>query len=108
MVCDQDTNSFLLAIEKGTGRVRWRTDRPHAQRGYATPLLYQPRGSGLQVLVAGSYRFSGYDLRTGKEVWWIRRLPWQVKPTPVIGDRAVYFVTYSAACAPRGAESGPP
>ena len=44
MVCDQDTNSFLLAIDKKSGRVLWRTERPHAQRGYATPILYQPSG----------------------------------------------------------------
>src|SRR5437764_1394170 len=37
MNCDQDVNSFLLAVEKNTGRVIWRTPRPLAQRGYSTP-----------------------------------------------------------------------
>ena len=40
MVCDQDTGSFLLAVDKQSSRVLWRTERPHAQRGYATPILY--------------------------------------------------------------------
>ncbi|MCP5117367.1 MAG: PQQ-binding-like beta-propeller repeat protein [bacterium] len=33
MVCDQDANSFMLAIDKATGRVKWRKERPLAQRG---------------------------------------------------------------------------
>lgn len=108
MVCDQDVGSFLLALDKNSGRVLWRTERPHAQRGYATPVLYQPPKGPLQVLVAGSYRLSGYDVRTGKEVWWIRRLPWQVKPTPVVAGDSVYFVTYSGESNPGDQEVVPP
>jgi outer membrane protein assembly factor BamB len=108
MNCDQDTGSFLLALDKNTGRTLWRTERPHAQRGYATPILYKAEDGTQQVVVAGSYRLSGYDLRTGKEVWWIRRLPWQIKPTPVIADHVVYFVTYSGESNPGEQEIVPP
>ena len=108
MVCDQDTNSFLLAIDKATGRVRWRTERPHAQRGYATPVLYRPPGGRTQVLVAGSYQVNGYDLQSGKPVWWIRGLPWQVKPTPVLADDVIYFVTYAGESDPGEQEIVPP
>ncbi|MGH9629432.1 MAG: PQQ-binding-like beta-propeller repeat protein, partial [Bryobacteraceae bacterium] len=108
MVCDQDTNSFLLAVDKNSGRVLWRTELPHAQRGYATPVLYQPPDGRLQVMVAGSYRLSGYDVATGKEIWWVRRLPWQVKPTPVMAGDAVYFVTYSGESNPGEQEIVPP
>jgi outer membrane protein assembly factor BamB len=100
MNCDQDTGAFLMAVEKSTGRVRWRTERSQAQRGYATPVLYQPRGSGLQVLVIGSYHLTGYDVATGKRVWWIRGLPWQIKPTPAIAGDSVYFVTFSGESDP--------
>jgi outer membrane protein assembly factor BamB len=95
MICDQDSGSFLLAVDKTSGRVLWRAERPLAQRGYSTPVLWQPRGGSLQALVAGSYRLSAYDVATGKEIWWIRGLPWQIKPTPVLGGEAVYFATYS-------------
>jgi outer membrane protein assembly factor BamB len=108
MVCDQDVGSFLLALDKATGRVLWRTERPYAQRGYSTPVLYQPAGGGLQALVAGSYRLSGYDVKTGKELWWIRGLPWQVKPTPVVAGEAMYFVTYSGESDPGEQDIVPP
>lgn len=108
MVCDQDTGSFLLAVDKRTGKVLWRTERPHAQRGYATPVLYTDPDGVRQVVVAGSYRLSGYDLKTGKEIWWIRRLPWQIKPTPIIDNHVVYFVTYSGESDPGQQEVVPP
>jgi outer membrane protein assembly factor BamB len=107
MNCDQDVGSFLLAVDKSTGRIRWRAERPHAQRGYATPVLYQPAGGRLQLLVAGSYRLSGYDAATGKELWWIRRLPWQIKPTPVIAGDVVFFATYSGESDPGEQENVP-
>lgn len=108
MVCDQDAGSFLLALDKESGRVLWRTERPHAQRGYATPVLYQPAKGAMQVLVAGSYRLSAYDVATGKEIWWIRRLPWQVKPTPIVAGDTLYFVTYSGESNPGDQEVVPP
>jgi outer membrane protein assembly factor BamB len=108
MVCDQDTNAFVVAVDKDSGRVVWRTERPHAQRGYATPVLYEARDGSRQIIVTGSYRMSGYDVRTGNEVWWIRKLPWQVKPTPVVAGHVVYFVTYSAESEPGQQEDVPP
>jgi outer membrane protein assembly factor BamB len=108
MNIDQDTGSYLLAVEKDSGRQLWRSERPFAQRGYATPVLYREPGGTLQVLVAGSYRLSGYDVRSGKEIWWVRRLPWQIKPTPVVSGDAVYFVTYSGESDPGAREKVPP
>ncbi len=106
--CDQDAGSFLLALDKNTGRVRWRAERPHAQRGYATPVLYRPPGGGTQAILAGSYQLNAYDTATGKPVWWVRGLPWQVKPTPVIAGDAIYFVTFSGESDPGQQEIIPP
>ena len=100
MICDQDVGSFLLALDKKSGRVLWRTERPLAQRGYATPVLYRAPDGKQQVIAAGSYRLTGYDAKSGKELWYVRGLPWQVKPTPVIADDVVYFATFSAESAP--------
>ncbi|MCC6536042.1 MAG: PQQ-binding-like beta-propeller repeat protein [Bryobacterales bacterium] len=104
MNIDQDTGSYLLALDKNTGKTLWRAERPLAQRGYATPVLYE----GNQVIVTGSYRMSSYDLRTGRELWYIRRLPWQIKPTPVIADGVVYFTTYAGESDPGQQEIVPP
>jgi len=99
-VCDQDTDSFLIAVDKSTGRARWKTPRPHAQRGYATPVLYRPPNAAQQVLVIGSYQLNAYDVATGKPIWWVRGLPWQIKPTPVVTVDAIYFITSSGESDP--------
>jgi outer membrane protein assembly factor BamB len=108
MVCDQDTDSFMIAVEKATGRIRWNTPRPHAQRGYATPVLYRPPGGEPQVLVVGSYQLNAYDVATGKSIWWFGGLPWQIKPTPVLTDDAVYLVTRAGESDPGLQEVIPP
>jgi outer membrane protein assembly factor BamB len=36
--CDQLLGSFIVAADKRTGRVRWRTTRPSVLEGWATPL----------------------------------------------------------------------
>lgn len=107
-VCDQDTGSFVIGVEKETGRVRWKTPRDHAQRGYATPILYQPKEGGLQALVIGSYQLHAYDVATGEPVWWLRGLPWQIKPTPVLSGDKLYFVTSSGESDPGEQEIVPP
>ena len=107
-VCDQDDGAFMIALDKTTGEVRWRTERAHAQRGYATPVLYTPETGGPQLLVAGSYQLNAYDVATGELVWWLTGLPWQIKPTPVITDDAVYFVTRAGESDPGEQEIVPP
>lgn len=43
LICDQDTNSYLLAVDPSSGRVVWKTARPEYTRGYATPAIYRPK-----------------------------------------------------------------
>jgi outer membrane protein assembly factor BamB len=107
-VCDQDAGAFFVAVDKRSGELRYRTERPHAQRGYATPVLYRPEGGTLQVLIIGSYQLNAYDVQTGKLVWWLGGLPWQIKPTPVLGDGAVFFVTRAGESDPGQQEIVPP
>jgi hypothetical protein len=38
--CDHQSGSFLIAIEKDTGQLRWRTDRPGIVMGWAVPIVY--------------------------------------------------------------------
>ncbi len=107
-VCDQDTGSFVMGVDKESGRVRWKTPRDHAQRGYATPILYSPKNGALQTLVIGSYRLDAYDVATGAPIWWLRGLPWQIKPTPILNGDTVFFVTSSGESDPGEQEIVPP
>lgn len=105
--CDSESGSFFVAVNKETGKVRWRNERPDATRGFSTPVLFQPARGGQQVLVAGSLRLSAYDIATGKEVWFIRGLTWQIKPTPVFGPNALYILGWAGGADPGQQEDVP-
>ena len=90
MVCDQESGSFFVAVDKNTGRVKWRVERPEYTRGFATPILYKPGNGPFQVIVSGSLQLTAYSVETGKEIWWVRGVTWQVKSTPVINRDTIY------------------
>jgi outer membrane protein assembly factor BamB len=106
--CDSETDSFFIAVDKNTGKVVWRIERPEATRGFSTPLLYKPATGPLQVIVAGSLRLSAYEVGTGKEVWWVRGLTWQLKPTPVFGRDSLFILGWAGGADPGQQEEIPP
>ncbi len=91
MICDQESGSFFVAVDQDTGRVLWRVERPGYTRGFATPVLYRPKGGDLQVIVSGSHQLTAYSVETGQEIWWIRGLTWQMKSTPVMDGEKLYL-----------------
>ncbi len=86
MIVDQDMDSYLLALDKDTGRVAWRTERAEVVHGFSTPIVHEG-----QVIVPGSYQLIAYAAESGKKLWWASGVTWQVKSTPVIGDGVLYF-----------------
>ena len=89
--CDQDTNSFLLAVESRTGRVRWRTERPYVISGYSTPVVVRPAGGEAQIVVPESFQLSAYSARDGRRVWWVRGLACEMKSIASLGDGVLYI-----------------
>ena len=67
---DQLNGSYLVALERETGRVRWKADRPGATIGYATPMVFRPSDGRAEVVTIGSTRLDAYDLATGEARWW--------------------------------------
>jgi len=72
IVCDQRHGSFLMAVDKDSGRVRWRIDRKQARtEAYATPAIYTPARGKPQLIASGADRVDAYDLETGENLWWV-------------------------------------
>ncbi len=71
MVCDQQTDGFLLALDRKTGKQRWRTPRNGANIGWATPMVFRPEEGPVQLIVLGSSRLDSYYLDTGEPRWWM-------------------------------------
>ncbi len=77
---DQDSpSSYLVAVDKNSGRVRWKVDRPVVISGYSTPIIYQPKQGPKQIVIPESFQLSAYSVADGKRVWWVRGLACEMK-----------------------------
>jgi outer membrane protein assembly factor BamB len=93
---DHDIDSFLLAVNKRSGKVVWKIPRDEFWVGYASPFVWQVKGQK-QLVVAGSLRVVGYHPQTGKELWTVRGLARAVHMTPTAGpDGTLYVAGWTA------------
>jgi outer membrane protein assembly factor BamB len=90
LLCDQDAGSYLLAVDKDTGRIQWKVERPESTRSYSTPAVLKVAGTPTELIVPGSYQLTSYNARTGEKLWWITGMSWQPKSTPVVDGNIVY------------------
>jgi len=91
LVCDQANGSFMLAVSKDDGRLRWKTDRSEYKTGHSTPVLYRPAEGPAQLLVPGSFRLTAYSLERGEPIWWVSGLAFEMKATPVLDGDVVFI-----------------
>ncbi len=70
LVCDQQAGSFMVALDRATGRVAWKTDRRENTVGWATPVVFRPPSQPEQLVVLGSTRVDAYDAASGEPRWW--------------------------------------
>jgi outer membrane protein assembly factor BamB len=71
MLCDQRSGSFIVAVDRATGRSRWTQERTGAVEGWATPMVFRPATGAAQLIVPGSTRLDAYTLTDGKPRWWM-------------------------------------
>jgi outer membrane protein assembly factor BamB len=65
---DQDhPSAFLVALDKQTGKERWRAPRPGI-RSYCPPLIVEAAGRP-QLVLSGAETVASYDPDTGKQLW---------------------------------------
>ena len=85
---DHEEQSFLVAIDKATGKELWRRDRDEVT-SWSTPLILKLDGSA-QVIVCGTDRVRGYDLASGDVIWQCGGLSANIVATPVAADGILY------------------
>ncbi|MGH9347615.1 MAG: PQQ-binding-like beta-propeller repeat protein [Vicinamibacterales bacterium] len=96
LACDQSVGSFVMAVHTRTGRVQWKVDRPEAKSGHSTPIVWRGPDGRDQILLPGSFLLTSYDAATGKKLWWVGGLSFEMKSTPVIGGDTIYVNGYGA------------
>ncbi len=91
MQCDEDNGekSFIVALNKKTGKEVWRTPRK-VQVNWSSPVIAQTGGRA-ELLTSGTENIIAYDPTTGKELWRSKGLESYVVPTPLVGHGLAIF-----------------
>ena len=55
LACDQSLGSYVMAVNKRTGRVVWKVDRPEAKSGHSTPIVWRGPDGKDQIILPGSF-----------------------------------------------------
>ena len=98
-----DDPSYVLRIDKATGKTVWRVERPtsairESPDAYTTPALLQHDG-GTEVVITGGDVVKGHDPETGRELWRADGLNPQNNPayrivaSPIVHDDMIYAPT---------------
>ena len=99
MVVDQDIEAYVVAVNKADGKMAWKTGRPDMVHSFSTPIVHRPAGGPAELptelIVPGSYQMVSYEVETGKELWRVRGLTYQVKSVPVIEGDTLYFNSWA-------------
>jgi outer membrane protein assembly factor BamB len=91
---DGHYEAWVIALDKRTGDVKWKTERRKPfDQAYTTPLVISVNDRD-QVVSVGAYRTSAYDAATGKEIWMVRYEDgFSNVPRPVFAHGLVYITT---------------
>ena len=88
---DHEDDSFIVALDKATGKERWRRDRDEVT-SWSTPVFIEDTGRS-QVVVSATKRVRSYDLATGEIVWECGGLGLNCAPTPVANAGLLFAMT---------------
>jgi len=91
--CDGSEQPFLVALDRATGEVRWKTSRdtPASKTfSFSTPLVVETNGAK-QIVSPTSGLVAGYEPRNGRELWRVRYGEgYSVIPRPVLSDGLLF------------------
>ena len=90
--CDEENgeSSFIVALDKKTGKEVWRTPRK-VQVSWATPILVRT-AKRAELITSGTEFVISYDPATGKELWRHKGVESNAIPSPVANSDMVFLV----------------
>ena len=90
LVCDQDLEAYVIAVDPADGEILWKRSRPDFVHSFSTPVVHARPQDSPEIIVPGSYRMTSYTL-DGQEAWRVDGLTYQVKSGAVLDNERLYF-----------------
>ena len=94
--CDGAEDPFVVALDRDSGSVAWRTPRPpmaSPKWSFATPLAIEVEGTR-QLVSPAAQMVCSYDPSSGEELWRVRYPnKWSIVPRPVFSHGLVFVCT---------------
>ena len=92
--CDHYGDSYLIGIDKKTGRNRWKTARPNCWLSWSSPLIVKVPGQNQhELIVSGSHKLEAFNPTTGTKLWTVQGMRRECIPTPVFAHGLIYAVS---------------
>ncbi len=85
---DHEDASFITALDKNTGKERWRSARDEPT-SWSTPVIAMDGGRTLAI-VSATNQVRAYDLADGKEVWRCGGMTLNAIPSPIVAGDTVF------------------
>jgi outer membrane protein assembly factor BamB len=98
LLCYHRPASYLLAVDKKTGKDVWKIEREEGVHSHCTPFV-AATGSRDELIINSSERVDAYDPLTGESYWHAGEAVRYAIPAPAYGDGVLYMS--------RGYRSGP-
>ena len=89
LVNDNEEQSYLLALDKRTGKEAWRVDRDE-KSNWSTPYVWE-NAKRTEIVTPGSGKVRAYDL-DGKLLWWFKGMSGITIATPY-ADHGLLYVS---------------
>ncbi len=88
---DHDGESYIVALDRATGKTIWKQPRVHKTRSYVTPLIREVGGQ-TQMVFSGSKQIVSLDPRDGSTLWKIEG-PTEQFVASMVFDGSRFFMT---------------
>lgn len=90
---DHEGPSYLLAVDKATGKTAWKTDR-FSRQSYTSPIIL-PIAGELQIVCSSDGSVDGYDIKAGKQLWTYEEVGGNRATTPLPIADGVFLISAS-------------
>lgn len=97
--CDNEEQSFLVALDKSTGEERWRANRDE-KSNWSTPHIWRNQ-QRVELVAAGGNRTQSYDPLSGRLLWELTGSG-RCSPSPVSDETLLYVYSADRLTGQRG------